>query len=313
MDNQQPSFQKTFFIPPMKGYGYIYKYTSPSGKSYIGQTMGSLYSRAKSISTGIGYKKCSLFWKAIQKYGWSNFEVFILAELPIEKLNEAEQNFIQLYRTLSPNGYNLSSGGEGGKKVPVYTYSAQNGEFLERYNSVTEASLFTEVPIETISAILHNDGRKQAHNIVFLTNYVEFYDIKQLARANYHKVYVYDMDGIFIQDFISIQEASRSLSVAEGSIRKCLNGTAFFVKNYRFDGVKYDKMPVKRSSKEPISVEQIDATTGEKIAEYPSLAEAARAVGLASGAGIKKVITRGKGLSGGFFWKKKEGSTTKSE
>lgn len=72
-------------------------------------------------------------------------------------------------------------------------------------------------------------------------------------------------------------------------------------------------MPVKRSSKEPVAVEQIDAATGEKIAEYASLAEAARAVGLASGAGIKKVITRGKGLSGGFFWKKKEGSTTKSE
>ena len=31
---------------PKKGYGYIYKYTSPSGKSYIGQTIHSLQERA---------------------------------------------------------------------------------------------------------------------------------------------------------------------------------------------------------------------------------------------------------------------------
>ena len=39
--------------------GIVYKYTSPSGKSYIGQTTQSLSDRARFM--GEGYKKCTVF------------------------------------------------------------------------------------------------------------------------------------------------------------------------------------------------------------------------------------------------------------
>ena len=89
MDNQQPSINlEIFYRKPKDGHGFIYKYTAPNGKSYIGQTINSLKTRAKNIISGTGYKKCTLFWKAIQKYGWNNFQVEILEEICIEELND---------------------------------------------------------------------------------------------------------------------------------------------------------------------------------------------------------------------------------
>lgn len=316
MDNQQPSIgNEIFYQKPKKGYGYIYRYTSPSGKSYIGQTINSLKVRAKNLVSGNGYKKCSLFWKAIQKYGWLNFQVEILKEVGIENLNEQEIYYIAEYNSFAPGGYNLTKGGERGKEKEAYVYSAQTGELLEHYSSLTEASKETDVPIEIISAIIgEKSPRKQAHNLVFLDHYIEKYDINNLARKNYHKIYSYDKDGFYLAEFISIREAARFYELTDGQIRKCLNGSVSHVKYIQFKNEKFDKIAsIPKNRKTPISVIQIDPFTSEEIATFPSLSAAAKSVGLSSGEGIKKVISRGKGLSGGYFWKINEGSTTKYE
>lgn len=314
MDNQQPSIN-IFYKKPQLGYGYIYKYTSPNGKNYIGQTINSLKERAKSLIDGRGYKKCSVFWKAIQKYGWKNFKVEILEEVKVEELNNKEKYYISLFNSLVPNGYNLTTGGESGKTKEVYVYSAQNGDFIEHYSSLTEASLNTGVPVVTISTILNSStSRKQSHNLVFSNFYFAKYDINQLSRKNYHKVYVYDKEGKYITSYEKIASAAKALNIADGSIRNCLNGYSPQVKNYQFRDKKYDKInPIPKGSNPRVSVHQIDPKTQKIIATYPSMMDAARAVGLSGSNGIKKVITRGKGLSGGFFWKINEGSTTKFE
>lgn len=316
MDNQQPSINNRFFYQrPKKGYGYIYKYTSPNGEEYIGQTVNSLKDRAASLLTGSGYKKCTVFWKAIQKYGWKNFIVNILEEVEVDKLNEREIYYISYFNTLVPNGYNLTPGGESGKCREVYVYSAQNGSFLEHYSSITEASAETGVSIETISSILNNGGKKnrrQAHNLVFTDYYVPIYDVTQLSRNNYHKVYVYDKDGNYLNYYESILDAAKALGISSSPIYKCFNGMAQHASYYQFRNEFFDKIEsIPKNSKTPVSVCQIDPETQEVINTYPSYAAAGRAVGLTSGDGIKKVIKRGKGLSGGYFWKLNEGSTTK--
>ena len=316
MDNQQPSINnELFYQKPKNGYGYIYKYTSPSGKCYIGQTINSLKERAKSLVNGNGYKKCTVFWKAIQKYGWNNFKVEILEEVDVNLLNEREKYYISLFDSVAPKGYNLTSGGETGKTKDVYVYSAQNGKFIEHYPSLTEASMNTGVPIETISSILSTtSSRKQVHNLVFTDNYIPIYDITNLSRKNYHKVYVYDKNGNYLNNYESINSAAKALNITDGSIRKCFNGLSNHVRGYQFRDKQYDKIDsISKGSIPHISVCQISPETQEIIATYPSMMAAARAVGLSRSDGIKKVITRGKGLSGGFFWKINEGSTTKFE
>lgn len=313
MDNQQPSINKEiYYQKPSKGFGFIYKYTSPSGKIYIGQTVNTLKDRAGNILNGKKYKKCSTFWKAIQKYKFNNFLVEILEEIPISLLNDREIFYINNFNSLEPNGYNQTYGGDGGKRREVYVYSSQSGEFLEHYSSLTEASLNTGVPIETISLILNSNKRNKAHNLVFLDKYVDLYNVKELLRKDSHYIYVYDENGDYYNEYPQISQAAKDLNISESSIRKCFSGLQSHACQYQFRNEKFDNIgPIPKNSKSSISVLQIDPSTKKIVGQFPSLAAAGRAVGLKSGDGIKKVIQRGKGLSGGYFWQIDEGSTTK--
>ena len=89
----------------------IYKHTSPSGKSYIGQTknLATRNSAHRSLSSG-----STAFVNAIRKYGWCNIIHEILYEnLTLEEAKSLERQCICNYNTLSPNGYNIMTGGEG--------------------------------------------------------------------------------------------------------------------------------------------------------------------------------------------------------
>lgn len=91
----------------------VYKHTSPSGKSYIGITHKKLIYRCG--KDGNGYRKNPLLWKAIQKYGWSSFTNEILeSDLTKEEACKKEKYYITKYNSYTPNGYNLSLGGESG-------------------------------------------------------------------------------------------------------------------------------------------------------------------------------------------------------
>ena len=96
-------------MPPTYDHGIIYRITSPSGKSYVGQTIRTLKQRmAAHLSKGSG---CTILKRAIQKYGIEQMKVDILWKGPVGNLNEKECFFIKQNNTLVPNGYNLMSGG----------------------------------------------------------------------------------------------------------------------------------------------------------------------------------------------------------
>lgn len=89
--------------------GIIYCYTNKiNNKQYIGQT---LWEKQRYNQ----HKRCyedSVFHRAIQKYGFDNFEYKILYTSDnIEELNQMEQKFIKELNTLVPNGYNVDQGG----------------------------------------------------------------------------------------------------------------------------------------------------------------------------------------------------------
>lgn len=87
--------------------GIIYRIIFPSGKSYIGQTINSLKDRLRYHKSS---KNCVAVHGAFVKYG-NNYKTEILVEINNEYLNEYEIKFISIYDTISPNGYNLSIGG----------------------------------------------------------------------------------------------------------------------------------------------------------------------------------------------------------
>lgn len=93
----------------------VYKHTNKvNGKVYIGQTG---IAPEKRWNEGKGYKKCTYFYSAIQKYGWGNFEHEIIASnLTLEEANELEIKLIEQYEARNTEkGYNLKSGGSCGE------------------------------------------------------------------------------------------------------------------------------------------------------------------------------------------------------
>lgn len=95
-----------------KNHYCVYKHTNKiNGKVYIGQTGQKPENRWQE---GRGYKGSDRFYKAIQKYGWDNFEHEVLfSHLSQKEAKTLEQKLIQEYNTINPLfGYNLTTGGE---------------------------------------------------------------------------------------------------------------------------------------------------------------------------------------------------------
>lgn len=92
-----------------------------NGKRYIGITSYSLEER--SGLNGQRYTKDhqEVFYNAIQKYGWNNFEHNIIAQnLSFDEAAQLEKELIKKYHTYIhdslANGYNMTYGGEGHSK-----------------------------------------------------------------------------------------------------------------------------------------------------------------------------------------------------
>lgn len=152
----------------------VYRHISPSNKVYIGIT--SRKPELRWGHNGIYYKGCNKFYNAILKYGWDNIKHEILIDnASKEEACILEQMLISHYKRLGVS-YNITDGGEGRMKeawrnnpekylnkkttkgikrsieqirkrsTSVLQFSL-DGEFIHKYESVTEAS--NEVGIST--------------------------------------------------------------------------------------------------------------------------------------------------------------------
>lgn len=94
-----------------------------SGKKYVGQSLNCLerwkvHTTPKKNSNGIK--------GAIMKYGVEAFTFSIIEECNKEDLNDREAWWISTLATLSPSGYNLTSGGGQGTTVSNETRNKQS-------------------------------------------------------------------------------------------------------------------------------------------------------------------------------------------
>lgn len=220
----------SFDLKPNKGYGFIYKYTGPNGKSYIGQTIYSLKERAKT-SNGSGYSNCTIFFRAIQKYGFENFKSEILGEFLIKELDEKEKFFIEKENTMQPNGYNIKPGGanafEKGKvrKERINQFDL-NGNFIKSYESLRVAAEDNNTSYQAISAVLRRI-RKQHNSFIYRYDGEESPDPVETTKTHGRITAQYDMNGNFIQSYPSANQAAIALgknSSAGRNIRAVCTG-----------------------------------------------------------------------------------------
>ena len=153
--------------------GIIYKYTSPSNKCYIGQTLHE--NRRKAQHKRSAYNPTdSAYWlpfhKAIRKYGWDSFKYEVLYTVISENfnkirniLNEKEIYYIGLYKSFE-RGYNCTIGGAS-KKIEL-SGSNVNRRLTEEHKN-------------------------------------------KLKKSVSKKIWQFDMEGNFIKEWDSAAEASR--------------------------------------------------------------------------------------------------------
>lgn len=95
--------------------GIIYKYTSPSNKSYIGQTVSEVKRKAQHKADSL--KGVSKFYSAIRKYGYDSFKYEVIYTIEGTKeaikttLDKKEYEYITKYNSAF-KGYNSTNGNQ---------------------------------------------------------------------------------------------------------------------------------------------------------------------------------------------------------
>lgn len=149
---------------------YVYCLTSPSGKSYVGQTIN--------IKRRLcNYKRCDCkrqlkLYNALKKYGFENFKVVVLEECDRSELNEIESFYINYFGTIL-NGYNINDCGSysrmtdlGKNKVSMSNTKRKVSDKtrLKMSQSQTGRTMSEETKIKIGSS---NKGRKVSDDIKY--------------------------------------------------------------------------------------------------------------------------------------------------
>jgi len=233
--------------------GYIYMLTSPSGKSYVGQTTRPIEERLKEHRTGKS-SDCVAIYNAIQYHGWENFEKE-WNEVPDDDLNFYEEMLVALLGTLSPSGYNLKEGGANGKPSEE-TKQRMSEAHLGKKESEETKQKKREAHLGENSYMWGKPKSKDQKQKIREANLgeknpnfgkLQSEETKQrnreahLGEKNYKskRVYQYDLDGAFINSFGSTEEAGRHLEKYGANIRKCACGKQETAYGFKWSYVKY--------------------------------------------------------------------------
>ena len=98
--------------------GFIYKITNNfDDKLYIGLTTKKnakeRWYQHRYLARHLSTSDNSYLHRSMNEHGVDNFVFEVIEEVENEKLPEREQYWISQYNSYSPNGYNLTTGGEG--------------------------------------------------------------------------------------------------------------------------------------------------------------------------------------------------------
>ena len=122
----------------------VYVHTNKiNGKKYVGQTINGNRPN-KRWDNGNGYKNSSVFYKAILKYGWDNFEHEVIANnLTEQEADNFEILLIDKLKTMDLNkGYNIESGGTKNKTMSDDTKKKISESHMGDKNPMYGISLF---------------------------------------------------------------------------------------------------------------------------------------------------------------------------
>lgn len=195
-------------IPTESG---IYKFTSPSGKIYIGRAVNLRnrhyeHKRLRRRDTYLG--------RSLNKYGFEahNFEVICIVPKVDILLNDLEKHYIQLYNS-HKNGLNLTSGGDGTMGRIVSLAQKEKYKKTRQLNKIIPYNLGISPSQETrdkISATLKGNRLSQKSIDIGKQSMIDSGTSKPILDFN---------TGVY---YLSIREASYCLGYWRGTLKRRL-------------------------------------------------------------------------------------------
>lgn len=184
---------------------------------------------------GSNYKSSPHFYAAIQKYGWDNFEHFILfTGLTKEEACQKEQELIQELNAMDCNyGYNSTSGGESFIMNEETKQKISQALIGNKNNLGHICSEETKLKISKAQKDRKlSEEHKQKLSIAAQARHVPCSEEKRkILSQNYpskRKVYCEELNTIYE----SVQECGRQLGIPATNISKLCNGRGKTLKGY---------------------------------------------------------------------------------
>lgn len=192
----------------------IYLATSPSGKQYVGMTRDFHHRVINHYATARKFNKYP-FQRALNKYGkqvrfeeilqcWNEFDAF-----------KFEEYFINEFNTRAPNGYNATSGGEGGAGIcgekhhwfgkPGFWTGKKRPDIAKKISQAFTGRKLSEEHKRKIAEGLSKADRKGWYNS---------------NKERRKPIYCPELDVCFL----SISAASKYLNVNSGRIHEAIIG-----------------------------------------------------------------------------------------
>ena len=240
--------------------GYIYLIENLiNGKKYVGQTIqDDIYKRwNKHKQINKRFVGTCLF-NAYKKYGIENFKYKIICICFDEDTNKYEEEYINKYQTLYPNGYNMIEGGKSRKFTPILKQIISEklrgenhpmfGKHLKEetkqklreknigINNVNYGKKLTEEQKQHLSILAkdrHKNNKYMQSNEIkekISKSLINYYKDESIVNKKSIKVQQFDLDNNLIKTFCSLNEAAKEIGVTQISIARASNPN---VTNYK--------------------------------------------------------------------------------
>lgn len=288
-----------------------------TGKLYIGKTTRKLKLRIRQhVYYASKSPTNSYIDNAIGEHGVDEFEVLLVEECSSkEELNEREKYWIKFFNSKSPNGYNLTDGGDGGAGRPISEKQRQiisesnKGKVLsditktkisdskgvpvvcvdtgDIFKSITAAAEWAGVALPSISAALHH---KRHTSGGYRWNFVDNPNETEITPQNRKRRVVCIETG---EIFESITAASEW---AGKNVHEALRGRNKTAGGYHW---QYTDPPSEaESAKKPYRQSVICLETGEI---FESVRAAAKFAGI-SPCTVGDALHKRRLTAGGYHW-----------
>jgi group I intron endonuclease len=205
--------------------GYIYKIRNlVNNKYYIGQTTQELEERWRQHKQK--NSNCRYLKHAFNKYGFDKFKFELICKCIDEDLDILEIKYMEEYKSLVPNGYNLREGGNGGRQHQS-TKDKISKTLLDRNYKYP-------IGMHPWIGRNHREETKDKIKKSLLGKKASDETIEKMKLIGRKKVIQYDLNGNIINVYESGKEAAEKNDTTKAGVSMVCNGKRIQLKGFKY-------------------------------------------------------------------------------